>query len=667
MTLAAPAPRTVPATMTVNLLAVDDEPKNLLALRSVLAAPDWNLVTASSGMEALKYLLQDDFAVILLDVQMPGMDGFDTAALIRERERTRDTPIIFLTAASKSETFVARGYSVGAVDYILKPLDPEILRSKVAVFVELFRKREELRQQTAQLADAIALLKSVLQSSTEHAIMAVDLAGRLLAWNAGAQAIYGYAAEAVVGQKNVRLLHTAEDLAAGAVEALFEEALHSGKAEVILECVRAEGRRFPASIVVNQRRDAHGLVVGFVIVSRDMAEQLRAQEERARLVVEQAARAEAEQARDRLQQVIDATPEGILILESDGRVSLSNATAREILGRTPELQNFPNELGLDILDLDRVRVPPAEMPLARVTRRGESIRGEQFLLQDQQSQRCVPVLLNGAPLRDTQGNMCGGVLVFQDITMLKDLEREKDSFLAAASHDMKNPLAAIKARAQILQRRAARIESPERAALAEGLAGIDQTAGQLASMINELLDVTRLQMGRPLSLERHPVDLVELCRRVTRLLQPLSDRHQIRLTLDAPALVGSWDGARLERVLTNLVTNALKFSPDGGAVDLGLRAEEGGGCTWAVATVRDQGVGIPPSDLPRVFERFYRASNAEGRFEGTGVGLFGALQIVEQHGGTLTVASEEGQGSTFTIRLPIEGTSRAETEATPPT
>ncbi|HLZ29080.1 MAG TPA: response regulator, partial [Chloroflexota bacterium] len=130
----------------VKLLLVDDEPKNLLALEAVLAGEGRTLRHASSGPEALMHLLQEDFAVILLDVNMPGMDGFETAALVRDREKSRDTPIIFLTAAIKGEAYVARGYSLSAVDYIFKPFEPEILRSKVAVFVQLFRKTAEVRR-----------------------------------------------------------------------------------------------------------------------------------------------------------------------------------------------------------------------------------------------------------------------------------------------------------------------------------------------------------------------------------------------------------------------------------------------------------------------------------------------------------------------------------------
>jgi len=135
-----------------NILLVDDRPESLLALEAVLAELGQNLVKADSGRQALRCVLEQDFAVILLDVHMPGMNGFETASLIRERERSKHTPIVFLTASDPSELAIFRGYSVGAVDYLVKPFAPGILKSKVAVFVDLFQMREKARQQTEQLA-----------------------------------------------------------------------------------------------------------------------------------------------------------------------------------------------------------------------------------------------------------------------------------------------------------------------------------------------------------------------------------------------------------------------------------------------------------------------------------------------------------------------------------
>src|SRR6266498_4039758 len=144
-------PNNMPTEEPINILMVDDSPPNLLALESILRAPDRNLIRASSGDEALRFLLHNDVAVILMDVFMPGMDGLETAELVRGRDKSRDIPIIFLTADSTGGRHLSRGYSLGAVDYIVKPIDPDILRSKVAVFVELFKKTREIQRQAELL------------------------------------------------------------------------------------------------------------------------------------------------------------------------------------------------------------------------------------------------------------------------------------------------------------------------------------------------------------------------------------------------------------------------------------------------------------------------------------------------------------------------------------
>ena len=158
----------------VNILLVDDQPANLIALEAMLQGLGQNLIKASSGREALKWLLTHEVAVVLLDVKMPEMDGFETATLIRQRDKSRHTPIIFLTAADQSQAQAVRGYAVGAVDYLVKPVVPEFVRSKVAVFVELAKKNELLRRQTELLqageqeARELAEARAELVRDLEH-------------------------------------------------------------------------------------------------------------------------------------------------------------------------------------------------------------------------------------------------------------------------------------------------------------------------------------------------------------------------------------------------------------------------------------------------------------------------------------------------------------------
>ena len=190
----------------INVLLVDDQPANLLALESMLESPELNLIRAASGDEALRWLLKEDFALVLLDVLMPGMDGFETAQLIRARERSMHTPIIFITAINTSDTHVTRGYSLGAVDYIFKPIVPEILKAKVAVFVELFKHAALVKRQAAELADALdrsqiaakALAESeeryrrLFSSSSEAIVLYERVSKKVIDANDAARRLYGY-------------------------------------------------------------------------------------------------------------------------------------------------------------------------------------------------------------------------------------------------------------------------------------------------------------------------------------------------------------------------------------------------------------------------------------------------------------------------------------------
>jgi signal transduction histidine kinase len=234
---------------------------------------------------------------------------------------------------------------------------------------------------------------------------------------------------------------------------------------------------------------------------------------------------------------------------------------------------------------------------------------------------------------------------------LADLQqalRTRDEFLASASHDLKNPLASIKATAQLLERR---LDRPplDLDRLREGLQRVDAIATRAAGLVEELLDLARMQMGSPLELVRRAVDLVDLAREAVEEARQTTERHTVRLETTESELTGVWDARRLIRVLTNLLDNAVKYSPDGGLVVVHVRREG----DWAVVEVVDRGIGIPPEDHRRIFERFQRASNVERRIGGTGIGLASARHILESHGGTIAVESQEGSGATFTLRLPL--------------
>jgi signal transduction histidine kinase len=228
--------------------------------------------------------------------------------------------------------------------------------------------------------------------------------------------------------------------------------------------------------------------------------------------------------------------------------------------------------------------------------------------------------------------------------------RARNDLLASISHDFKSPLASIQMQAQLIIRRIQAGRSIEPDDMIERLARIEATTLQAMALIDELLDLTLLEAGNPLELHRQPTDLVAMTRRVVAEYDLRTDQHRLQVESSDPQLTGLWDGRRLERVLRNLIDNALKFSP----ADSEVVVSVSGSGDDASLRVQDHGLGIPAEDLPHVFERFYRASNATGHVAGTGLGLTGVRQIIEQHGGTIDVESREGHGSTFIMRLPVQ-------------
>jgi PAS domain S-box-containing protein len=282
----------------VDILLVDDRPENLLALEAILEPLGQRLVRASSGEDALRRLLEREFAVILLDVQMPGMNGFETAELIKARERTRFTPIIFLTAISKEEEYVFRGYSVGAVDYMFKPFEPSILQSKVQVFVDLYLQQKriaeqeqrvrELERQELELQHMNELLQSEARfreivSSAMDAILVFDAEGKVSLANSAAERMFGTKPDDAVGDSIARFFPEADG--AAMIERLCS-AVDAEAPETIAEPViaqpqaftgrRANGETFPIEASISCLDTAAGRT--YTLIARDVSERKRAEE-----------------------------------------------------------------------------------------------------------------------------------------------------------------------------------------------------------------------------------------------------------------------------------------------------------------------------------------------------------------------------------------------------
>ncbi len=274
------------------ILIVDDRPENLLALEVILEPLGHKLVRANSGPEALRALLQDDFAAILIDVQMPGMNGFETVEIIKSRERTKHIPVIFLTAISKDDQYVFKGYEVGAVDYMFKPLQPDVLRSKVSVFVELHLKNEQIREQERKLRaaterelahqnaleriEARARFSEVITAATE-AIITFDDENRITLFNGGAEKMFMQSAGQMLDRSVLDLLHVN---ARTSFARLVAQTSRPGRRNEALPAatfiaVRSSGETFPFECSLSYLRLREEAV--FTLIGRDITDRVRSE------------------------------------------------------------------------------------------------------------------------------------------------------------------------------------------------------------------------------------------------------------------------------------------------------------------------------------------------------------------------------------------------------
>lgn len=346
----------------------------------------------------------------------------------------------------------------------------------------------------------------------------------------------------------------------------------------------------------------------------------------------------------KLEAVLASMTDGLLILDADGRIVSLNPPARAIFG----------SIGAGIIlgqpldheqwgqwPLGAKAVGEALAPVIDALHRGHARRDVEVEV-NANGRRVLS--FSSAPIADASEGQAGGLVVIRDVTTERDIARLRDDLLSIASHDLRTPATVLKIQAQMLQRELRREIAADEKVAERVQMMVDQT-DRLANMLNLLLDLTRVEAGR-LDLRLEQTDLVPLVRHMAAAVQALSARHTIRV--HAPRrLIGNFDAARLEQVFQNLLTNAIKYAPGGGKIEVMLRAE-GGEVTIAV---RDNGLGIPAEDLPHLFTRFYRVARTRG-FEGSGLGLYVCHGIVAAHGGRIWATSDgPGQGSTFWFTL----------------
>ena len=343
-----------------------------------------------------------------------------------------------------------------------------------------------------------------------------------------------------------------------------------------------------------------------------------------------------------LESIFSSMADGLILFAPDGRITRMNPSAREMLGfgAAEADQSSAERLArVRVLDASGQVVPLERLPVAAALR-GESMRGQSYCL-DLPDGRKVWTVIGAAPILAPDGGVAGAVLTLGDVSRLRAVQEEREDVSRMISHDLRAPLGIVLAQARLIGRRNEGLDAVR--ARAEAIA---TSAQRMASMLNDLVESALLEAGK-LHLEKEPVDLGALARDLRGRLAAPYDGERIRVEVapDLSRMIA--DSNRIERVLMNLLTNALKYSAPGSAVVVRLACD----ATEAVIEVEDEGQGIAAEDLPHLFERYFRALGTS-RHEGMGLGLYTARRLVEAHGGTIGVTSVAGKGSLFRVRLP---------------
>ena len=496
------------------------------------------------------------------------------------------------------------------------------------------------------------------------ALVLVDSAGRIRRVNSQTEELFGYTSTELEGLPLEVLLPERFRTA----HMLDRERYHTSPrsrpmgAGLELYGQRKDGSEFPVDISLSPLLYDGALHVLGAVRDITTRQHLEAREHLA---------SEAAEARlALLQLVLDELPTCVyFVTGSEARLVLANRAAGTLWGTEwptgQPMLDFLNKHHIRLFDTNGQALPPAAFATLRALHEGQTVFQHQEIIHHADG-TSLPVLVNAvaldqrllAGLESGAGNLPissaepAALVVLQDVTPLKEAEQLKDRFIGLVAHELRNPLAALKGFAQTLLRhshgdKGTALTSWQRESLTE----IDVATDRLNRLTNDLLDVVRLQAGR-LELHRDSIDLVETTRHVIAQMEQSSDRHQFTLDTSLSQVQAQVDRGRIEQVLMNLLTNAIKYSPDGGSVEVTLQVAPGQ--QEALISIRDQGIGIPEAEQIQLFGRFVRASNGQAQgISGTGLGLYLCRELVSQHEGDIWFESTEGAGTTFFIRLPL--------------
>lgn len=392
-----------------------------------------------------------------------------------------------------------------------------------------------------------------------------------------------------------------------------------------------------------------GTALRMVGTGQDITERLQLDAEREAYASDRADRATREREQARLLELFELTPAGIAVMNGPDHVyEIANAAYMRIIRGRPVIGRslrdaFPELDGQGYYEMvDGVYAGGEPLHLA----------GAKVMLDRLRSGTLEETYFDIVyqALHDEQANISGVIVHAIEVTETVLGQRSRQAVMNALSHDLKQPLTTIRGSVALLRRKAQRSELSSAEIDRRGEA-VDRAAKRMEAMIEDLLDSARAQSGETVSIDRTRTDLIALVSRVVAEWQQTDDAHRFTLEAIVGELIGDFDVIRIERVMGNLLSNAVKYSRAGSRILVSIDADRVGGRPWATVRVEDHGSGIPPNELARIFDPYFRASNAIS--SGSGIGLTSARIAVEQHDGTLTAESIAGRGSTFTLRLPL--------------
>jgi signal transduction histidine kinase/DNA-binding response OmpR family regulator len=574
----------------INILIVDDSPTNLLALEAVLRAPDRNLVRANSGEDALRYLLDNEAAMVLLDVYMPGIDGLQTAELIRGREKSRDIPIIFLTANTTGQAHLSRGYSLGAVDYIVKPIDPAILRSKVAVFVELYKQAREVKRQAELLEEKNREIES---TNLERLRMLIDLGHELAAEREPPAVLqkFCYSAQRIID---------AEHAAVGIID-------HDG--QTLRHFFHTNSNRGPAY------EGALPTLIQKLL--------LRLKTEPGAIRLDES---------DEL--LLDAAPDGDWLRSFLAAPITSNSGVSGWF-------YFLNKRGVD-------EFSEADERLAATLATHIAVAYENATLYAEAQNHAKELRMEMAVRKQAEEERAR--LLIREQAARAEAEaanRGKDEFLAVLSHELRTPLTAILGWGHLMRTRKLEPEDLSRA-----LDTIERNARSQAQLIDDLLDVSRIITGK-LEIESGAVELSWIIQSALDSMRPAAEAKNIHFEtiIEGSSCVVNGDINRLQQIFWNLFSNAVKFTPNGGEVTVSIASVDSSVRVIVADTGIGINGDFIPHIFDRFRQADASTTRAHG---GLGLGLAIVRHLVELHHGTIEVESEgKDRGARFTITLPL--------------